>query len=549
MIQDLSQFRPVASAWHSTRGDYGGRGCVDLLEPQGRLTGHVRVVYDELGQVTVDMHVEKYDFPQDPAFHPLQLLFGGTQRKEGGRTIIDIGGRPNLTAGFSASLASGELSTSERISYGVILKADGSASLTLRPRRLEYRAKIGRQPRFWILPLINFISDCFHKHPDLDRHPLRIYPTPVIPTGLPTNSKALASVCANEKNRLIIFEYARELGFIELLPDYQERKKALLAGYERGKVMAVMVGAIPLTIVNAYELKSWFPFDFLPILSFALGVEVCAPWVELRDEQGELVARLHSKLGLPSFAVGEAPLHEAYHRGIGNLLTVSQKSKHFGTEYTRVALRNALGGALYISYIDDQLAHLFRAFDALCEAFKLKSSYKLESLLGSSLSKFVDKTIRTAVSQLHSQAKKKLNPSEEKWLGRIARQVEAAKSIKKSYGNSVVTLLKKFELADVEIVDTHLRTSHTGRRQKSFAQYISHYRGVTMHRSYFEFSEGRHKPHELLRLKHHLHDLLSRVLLKMLRYEGTYQPTVIRRLVEKPLDWVTHDTPPSEIGY
>src|SRR2546425_6024735 len=39
--------------------------------------------------------------------------------------------------------------------------------------------------------------------------------------------------------------------------------------------------------------RSWFPFDILSALSFASGSEVGFPWIEIRDEEGALIRRLH----------------------------------------------------------------------------------------------------------------------------------------------------------------------------------------------------------------------------------------------------------------
>lgn len=48
----------------------------------------------------------------------------------------------------------------------------------------------------------------------------------------------------------------------------------------------------------------------------------------------------------------------------------------------------------------------------------------------------------------------------------------------------------------------------------------------------------------------HLHDVTGRIVLRILEYDGGYQPTVIPyRSVPFELDWVKLDTPAGALGY
>ena len=70
-----------------------------------------------------------------------------------------------------------------------------------------------------------------------------------------------------------------------------------------------------------------------------------------------------------------------------------------------------------------------------------------------------------------------------------------------------------------------------------------------MHRGYFEFRQLEQDVGEVLTVLNHLHDILVRILLKLLDYDGTYQPTVITMTARETVDWVTSDTPASVLGY
>jgi hypothetical protein len=48
-----------------------------------------------------------------------------------------------------------------------------------------------------VMPLTNFLSRLTSRHPALDRHPLRIYPTPIVPDGLEGEDAFIANHNAN----------------------------------------------------------------------------------------------------------------------------------------------------------------------------------------------------------------------------------------------------------------------------------------------------------------------------------------------------------------
>lgn len=94
------------------------------------------------------------------------------------------------------------------------------------------------------MPLSNFLSRFITRHPLLDRHLLRIYPIPVGNDGLPKEDAFIATHNANLKNRLITFDFIGTPGFIEALPDYDQRVKNLTEGRDRYSVTALMIGEV-----------------------------------------------------------------------------------------------------------------------------------------------------------------------------------------------------------------------------------------------------------------------------------------------------------------
>jgi hypothetical protein len=214
----------------------------------------------------------------------------------------------------------------------------------MHPMRSQFDANPKGAPKFWVLPLVNFISEFVHWHPELNRHPLRLFPTPVVPDGLSERDEFFASRVANEKNRLIIFEFNGARGFIEPLADYRKRKESLLSEKNKDGVTAVMVGEVGSNPIEFEQLEGWFPFEFLDVLSLATGVEVGSPWLEFRDARGGLVRRIHVRMNCHPFSRGRAAIEERIHQGTGMLLTSSQGSEHSKAPYLSGAIKNAVRG-------------------------------------------------------------------------------------------------------------------------------------------------------------------------------------------------------------
>jgi hypothetical protein len=214
-------------------------------------------------------------------------------------------------------------------------------------------------------------------------------------------------------------------------------------------------------------------------------------------------------------------------------------------------LQHIVRGGLHEYTIQDKLDHLFRALDALCEQYALKKTRKPHDTLGDHYRITLRKVFRDAtksLSEMSKQAENQGNEAEAKVLRQIAGQLPRAQNIETGFGKAVIALLGKFGLPDAEIVATHYETAPRS-DNRSWSDVLSYYRGLAMHRGYFDTEEGRHDLDDIVRIFFHLHDILVRIIFKLLRYEGNYQPTVTRMTAIKPTDWVDQDTPPSQLGY
>ena len=160
----------------------------------------------------------------------------------------------------------------------------------------------GETPKYWIVPLSNFISTFhFNRYAPLNRHPLRQYTTPLVPEFKEDQQRQTALLAANSRNHLISFSFGKKVGFIEPLPDYKEKKGKLESGQFRQCPTALMISEVTDDINDI-----WFPQIYANLLSFASGAEVSALWLEIRDKTGKLVRRRHFPTLKSSYEKGYA---------------------------------------------------------------------------------------------------------------------------------------------------------------------------------------------------------------------------------------------------
>lgn len=549
---DFKEFTPRASSWFSTSVEYSGHGRAEFADPPGVIEGPTKARFDEFGHSSIEMDIEKMEPDIGEPLRVMAFLHGSPPIVEGNKTTRFIGGRRNPCLKLTVSCEEGILLASNGIFYGCRDSFQGTgARLTFYITRTQFDAEKEHSPRYWVLPLANFLSQLRVSDRSLDLHPLRIYPTPIIPSDLPEKDAVHATLLANSKNHLIVFQFNGTLGFIEPLPDYVARERRLLAGQENHILTALMVGEVGSHSIDFANLELWFPFDFLPLLELATGSEIGAPWIEFRDAGGNLVRRMHGNLGRPPFTKGRRPIREEIHDGIGRLLTRATASPHWGKTYLRVVLRHLVRGGLSGLPMEDSLNHLSRALDALCEELGFKKTLKSKDVLGESNRIAIEKAISDAVKtirDLANQADSEGNASKVEVLRRVADRIAQAKSLEIGFGKAVVALLKHFGFPDTDILARHYELNPRPDR-RNWAEVVSMYRATSMHRGYFDFRDGKLEFDDVFRISEHLHDLILRIVFKLLDYDGTYQPTVAKSLVQARADWVTRSTAATELGY
>jgi hypothetical protein len=543
------------SQWFSTIAEYDGQGTAELEDPKGAIFGKAKVRHDEFGESGVEFRVEGAESERELKFGIMELLSGRNPVKENGRWTLPIGFIDNPCSKIII-----ETSIGKYVADGVIScmncrfssNPEEGTRLVFRPLHSKFEVKNAAQPKYWVIPLSNFRSTFSQRHLNLDRHPLRIYPTPDIPDGLQESELFAATLNANRKNNLIIFEFNGSLGFIEPLPDYEERVKRLVGRIDRQRTTAVMIGEVgDKPTQNFDDLLSWFPVDFIPLLELATGSYIGIPWIEIRDCAGNLVRRYHPSTSLPSYSKGHVAIDETIHMGTGLLLTKGQTSSHFGTSYVNTVISRMIKAGSHSGVtIEDKMVNLFQALDTLCEKFKLKSVTP-EDALSQPSKEGVNKILKDTCNEifkLSSHQESEGNTQDTDVLKKIAGQVKQACNLQVPFGKAVLRLLEKFGLPDGDIVTAHYKT-HPRPDRREWHEVLSYYRAIPIHAGAFDLSSKKHDFNDLMRINLHLHDVLLRIIMKMLDYDGAYQPTVLKWQTGEKISWVNLSTPASKLGY
>jgi hypothetical protein len=544
---DPAQIEPRPSDWLQLNVEYSGEGRAEFADPKGSITGPTTIRFDEFGRASAEMDAGDPECERELRCGWPEFVRGGRPVEHGDRRRIGISDEQNTCIVLSVRTPKGGFATVGTVLYVAPLLDKGRITFHL-GRSLFNGANAG-VPKYWVLPLFNFVSAFGPGVEELERHPLRLYRTPAIPDGVGEQDRAVATLYANRRNRLIVFEFQGQHGFIELLPDYEKREARLRKERERRLVTAVMVGAIGPNSIEADALDSWFPFDFLEVLGVATGVEVGAPWIEFRDERGQLVRRYHAALRSRVFIQGHRAINEDVTRGTGRLLTRAHASPHFGKTYLRVAMQHLIEASSE-SLVEERVAHVCRGLDGLCAKYEL-TGRNLRKGMREPYKRRVKCILEKAADEIRSQAAAARNCGDGEdaaVLEEIAKRTVSNPYVESNFGSGTVRLLQEFGLPDGAIMACyHGRDPEEGLRR--WAQWLSECRNTPSHGRYFEIVGGRHDLGRLLQTSRHLLDILVRIVLKMLCYEGTYQPTTSVLTDRQPLDWVTPDLPASRLGY
>lgn len=533
-------YSPKPNPWFSSEIIYEGWGVASFDKPSGTIEGKTKISTDSTGQLDVVMECERLN--TDVTIHGSgsfrYLKFLNSDLSEG--NIVGIGvGNVNPCVGLKVETEQGVFEAEGKLYYFNGWGLDSKLQFSIHAG--TYTDKEARKPNYWALPLINYVSS-FHTyyHPAITQHPLRLFTTPIVPEIDDETQKKMALFVANSANQLIGFEFGEAVGYIQPTLDYNEQTKKLKSGEIKKAITALMVSEVTSKVE-----ETWFPYDYTSLISFAIGVQVGAPWIEYRDENGKLTSRRHILEFTPEYKKGYNVIEEPIDNGLGHLISIASSSTEFGQSYYRVLIAHLVRLQSYSRQVEDCMDLICRTLDSLCEKF----GFSVQNL-----AQKLPESRRADVKSILDEARRKVerlsraaSPDEQSVLQQIASKIANSQNTDRAFGLAVTDLLNKYELPDLEIMNEYY-VKHSESNGMIWAQILTKYRGAAMHTGYF--SQDDFNIQDVLILIDHLHDILVRIALKILNYERYYQPRVISHVVDKKdINWINTDTPAATLGY
>ena len=379
----MSGVTPQLNEWFTLSGEYNGAATLTALD-NTVLTGTGRVSWNDSDRCTIFI-----EFDPASATKAMQIV-----------THTDV------FKALRVVCADGVFSAQEvHVSRNdTSIGASIEVRLELVTLAADFTPNDAVPGSYWVVPLVNFVSDFRKAFPELDRHPLRIFPTPPIPAGLPENEAIKAESIANSKNSLIAFTWNSTRCFIEALPDYKQREDNLRARKVFSAVTALMVGGLsshPWSTVD--EIESWLPTDILYALCVATGNFVGFPFVEVRGEHGPLARRFHIATARRRFSPVKPLIHEIFDSRSGatgalidSFLTLPDAKRR----YIRVAAEHLTSAGQNKPDLENAYDHLVRGFESLTKVHNLSS----EDLIAG-----IDISHRAAVSAILERTSARLS--------------------------------------------------------------------------------------------------------------------------------------------
>ena len=311
MSFSLGDFEPKANNWLIPNVVYEGQGRAEFTSPNGSVMGQFVATFNDRGEQSLNATCEQFSCdPEYKTWGALAFLSGAKIERQNNVESWGFGGLDNTCKELKITTLSGTFTASHVQLAGTTAQLSVSKPGDVKPSPLQFRVSQGKfetgnlnKPKFFALPLLNCVAETGNTI--IGAHPLRIYPTPIIPDSVEGQERQFAILASRRHNSVIGFYIFGRICFIERLADYDQRLATLKNG-RQCTTTAVLVGELGEEPVSSLdEFVSWFPMEVISALSFASGVDIGFSWVEIRDEQGGLIRRLHGRTSLPTFDEGD----------------------------------------------------------------------------------------------------------------------------------------------------------------------------------------------------------------------------------------------------
>lgn len=486
---------------------YEGNGVIHLEGTHESIRGPARVTHDPSGTLTIRIEVRE---PTPEARYPFGaagLLYREYESPEG-LMSLDLGTQVRPVQSVEVVTDSGVLTTSGECQVEPSLDLVGVRTIDVHPQRAVFKSTQEHEgAESWVVPVLNFLGDipwidALNTTPLL-HHPLRIRPDRDFRITAPEDTAPDGTFVV--RSSLLVVEDGDVFIFLERLADFKDRESQLQSYALPNCLTALLVGDVRGRDMGVDACVEWIPFQILPYLGFATGLEAGAPWVEFRDAERRLVQRVHGPFGRQRFDRSWALIRHM-HCGLSEILRLCLSQPEATNGRILVALRHLLRSRATSLMLEESLTHVMQGLDGLFGYLK---------------------------------------------AARTGRQAGVLRDAEhKGFGEKVLTLADQCGLKDRLAIDAIYAGDPALFGMMRWQQWVSLKRNESFHDGFLAVGETS-KDHLLLfGLFLHLSDLLTRCLFRILGYTGRYQPSVfLFHGTEWTSDWVTESTTAEDLRY
>ena len=331
----------------------------------------------------------------------------------------------------------------------------------------------------------------------------------------------------NMTDMTIPYYFKEGVAFIDPVPSYDEICKSIQNREKQRRITGVLIGDCMSVPDNTKAIYDYFTPRLRSLLALGTGQHVAAPWIEFRTEDNILVSRIHHPAGNAVYEPNRAPVLGC----LGRLVYVGMEARIEQEEAWNVACLHAARAGRENAALEENIHYSILGLETLSKAFGFSRCNLLDELLPEH-KETVKKILKEAADNI-----KALNKSESEKgstsgiaIGRIAERAMGAFQTDLAFPLSVAKLIDKFQLPDLEMI-SQVSLS------KPWEQLLGYVRGQIVHQGYLiiESNEGFS---EYVALSNHLRDILVRILLKMVGFDGGYQPLTASCSMSEPVDFL-----------
>jgi hypothetical protein len=506
-------------------GTYKGPSTVVFEDPTGSITGQASLRVGPETRAEAEISIDNVQIPPEYNDNLVAFLNASLAKREGERVVVPI-----PASGHDRRISSLTVDTETGIftaTSGILINPgfwglSDSETISIVLNDLVLSQRTDAIAKYWLMPLNGPFAE-YYRQRSAPPHVLAQNGESYIPFSVDGRACGL-QIFGKEKSR-----------------------KHTLATYD-----AIAFGEISMSADTLEGIWAALPDGLQNALSFSIGADVTAPWIEVRGEDGQLIHRFFHRVGRRSTEGGFgafSPVNECRtDSGVGPFLNAFYSISTERRDSLLVPLNLIRSGAPGSSNIDDSITDLIKALDSICKTHGLTSQdlfNRLEKDNQQRVVTLLDEARRNLLT-IRSDNASTGRQEQADVLNIIVSKVASATTRSRDFGIAVKDLLKSLRLHDAEVLDNYYQG--LGQQGASWAGILSAARGEVIHNGFLRIKDRR-ALRSWFDFARHLDDLCKRIILREVDYHGCYQASTNPWRGEYSVDRVLPTTTVKDLGF